>query len=76
MTPLEGYSDTFAIETSQVPEAHPTEILALLWTLFGPDSRAESHDISKILDRLIASDRKLERDRRLQWLEQRYLRYD
>lgn len=76
MTPLEGYSNAFVIERSQAPEAYPTETLALLWTLLGPDSQAESYEISKILDRLIAADPELERDRRLQWLDQRYLRYD
>ncbi|PWE26994.1 hypothetical protein C4N9_18485 [Pararhodobacter marinus] len=76
MTPLEGYNIPFVIERSKAPEAHPTETLALLWTLFGPNSQAEAHGISKILDRLIASDPKLEWDRRLQWLDQRYLHYD
>lgn len=75
MTPLEGYRNTLVIERSQAPEAHPTETLALLWTLFGPESKTESSEVSKILDRIIAADPELERDRRLQWLDQRYLRY-
>lgn len=76
MTPLEGYSGTYHIEKSQAPDVHPTETLVLLWKLLGPDSQAESHDAPKLLDRLIAADPKLERDRRLQWLEQRYLRIE
>lgn len=76
MTPLEGYSSAYAIQDSQAPEAHPTETLALLWKLFGPDCQAESHEISKILDRLIAAAPELERDRRLQWLDQKHPRYN
>jgi hypothetical protein len=76
LTPLEGYSDIYEIEASSAPDDHPAETLTLLWKLFGPDSQAESHDIPKLLDRLVAADPKLERDRRLQWLEQRYLRYE
>lgn len=74
ITPLEGYSGTYEIEKSQAPDVHPAETLALLWKLLGPDSQAESYDAPKLLDRLIAADPKLERDRRLQWLDQRYRR--
>ena len=76
MTPLEGYSGIYDIDASPAPDVFPAETLALLWKLLGPDSQAESHDAPKLLDRLIAADPKLERDRRLQWLEQRYLRYE
>lgn len=76
MTPLEGYDSLYEIENSQAPDNYPTETLALLWELFGPDSQAEAHEVPQILDRLIAADRNLERDRRLQWLDQRYLRQD
>lgn len=76
ITPLHGYSGVHEIDASSAPEDHPTETLSLLWKLYGPDSQAESHDLPKLLDRLVAADPKLERDRRLQWLEQRYPRYE
>ena len=76
ITPIEGHSSVYDIESSQAPENHPVETLMLIWKLLGPDSQAESHNVPKLLDRLIASDPKLETDRRLQWLEQRYLRYE
>jgi hypothetical protein len=76
ITPLEGHSSLYDIDASQAPQNHPVETLTLIWKLLGPDSQAESHDVPKLLDRLITSDPKLETDRRLQWLEQRYLRYE
>ena len=76
ITPLEGYSGMNQIDASRAPDDHPAETLTLLWKLLGPESQAESHDAPKLLDRLIAANPKLERDRRLQWLEQRYLRYE
>ncbi|MDT0684158.1 SIR2 family protein [Roseicyclus sp. F158] len=75
ITPLEGYSGTYEINASTAPDDYPAETLTLLWILLGPDSQATSHDVPKLLDRLISADPKLERDRRLQWLEQRYIRY-
>lgn len=76
ITPLQGYSSVYEIDASSAPNDYPAETLSLLWRLFGPDSQAESHDLPKLLDRLIAANQRLERDRRLQWLEQRYLRYE
>lgn len=76
MTPIEGHSGVYEIESSTAPENYPVETLTLIWKLLGPDSKSEGHDVPKLLDRLIASDPRLETDRRLQWLEQRYMRYE
>lgn len=76
ITPIEGHSSVYDIGASSAPETHPNETLTLIWRLLGPESQAESHDVPKLLDRLIAADPKLETDRRLQWLEQRYIRYE
>lgn len=65
-----------AITNSKAPENFPDEILDLLWLAFGPASRASAYEMPKVLDRLIEAKPALERDRRLQWLEQRSVRYD
>ena len=65
-----------AVTKSSAPEDYPDETLDLLWLAFGPESRASAHEMPKVLDRLIASKARLELDRRLQWLEQRTVRYD
>jgi hypothetical protein len=76
ITPLEGHSSVYDIESSQAPENPPVETLALIWRLLGPDSQSEGYNVTKLLDRIILNDPRLETDRRLQWLEQRYIRYD
>ena len=63
------------IESSEVPEQFPRETLELLWTICGPESRGQMTDLGEVLDRIIGADERLETDRRLQWLEQRAVRY-
>jgi hypothetical protein len=65
-----------AITNSKAPEDFPDETLDLLWLVFGPTSLATAYEMPKVLDRLIATKPALELDRRLQWLEQRTVRYE
>lgn len=76
IAPFEGRGTLYDIESTTAPEDHPLETLTLLWALLGPDSQAESYNLPKLLDRLVAANPLLETDRRLQWLEQRFMRYD
>ncbi|MCP3732568.1 SIR2 family protein [Sphingomonas sp. MG17] len=73
---IEGGGSTYAIEKSAVPERFPRETLVILWKLFGPGSSGDLYGVPKILDRLVAALPAIELDRRLQWLEQRAVRYD
>jgi hypothetical protein len=67
---------TYTICESQVPEKFPSETLTLLWKLFGIGSTGDLHNVHQILDRVVAVQPKLEVDRRLQWLDQRAVRYE
>ena len=62
------------IVKSEAPEKFPLEVLDLLWLVFGPGG-ASSHDMGKVLDRLVVADPTIEVDRRFQSLEQRTTRY-
>lgn len=73
---IEGYWGVYVIEKSAAPEKFPRETLALLWRLFGMDSTADLHGIPKILDRLIVAMPSIQFDRRLQYLDERAIRYD
>ncbi|MCX8999914.1 SIR2 family protein [Rhizobiaceae bacterium BDR2-2] len=73
---IEGHWGVYVIEESEAPEKFPRETLTLLWRLFGIDSTGDLYGIPKILDRLIAAMPAIEFDRRLQWLDQRAIRYD
>lgn len=61
------------IVKSEAPEKYPLAVLDLLWIVFGRG--ASSHDMGKVLDRLLAADPTIEVDRRFQSLEQRATRY-
>ncbi len=63
------------IGRSGAPEQHPAVVLELLWILCGPGFEGQSTELAKILDRLVVAMPALETDRRLQWLEQRAVRY-
>ena len=76
MSLLEGHGGTDAIERSEAPEKFPRETLILLWKLFGPNTTSELFGVPKILDRLIAALPAVELDRRLQWLDQKSIRYE
>lgn len=58
---------------SGAPEQSPLEVLDLLWIVFGRG--ASSHDMGKVLDRLLAADPTIEVDRRFQFLMRRTTRY-
>jgi len=62
------------IVKSEAPEKFPLEVLDLLWLVFGLGG-ASSHDMGKVLDRLVAADPTIEVDRRFQSLEHRTTRY-
>ena len=72
----QGRGSLRSIVSSEAPEKFPCQTLSLLWLVCGPSSRGSFYEISKIIDRLIASDPDIEADRRLQWLEHRAERYD
>ena len=72
----QGRGSLRSIVASEAPEKFSRQTLSLLWLVCGPRSRGSFYEISKIIDRLIASDPDLEVDRRLQWLEHRAERYD
>ncbi|MEG3153514.1 SIR2 family protein [Sphingomonas sp. RB1R13] len=76
ITQIEGHGGTFTIERSEAPERFPRDTLALLWRLYGPGTTSNLHSVPKILDRLVAAMPAIETDRRLQWLEQRAVRYE
>jgi len=76
MSLLEGHGGTHVIERSEAPEKFPRETLILLWKLFGPGTTSDLYGVPKILDRLIAALPAIELDRRLQWLEQKAMRYE
>ena len=70
-----GHGSLRSIVTSKAPENFPRDTLSLLWLVCGLNSRGSFHEISEIIDRLIASDANIEIDRRLQWLEHRAERF-
>ena len=72
----QGYGSLSSVVSSRAPDNFPRETLDLLWLVCGRGSRGRFHDIPKILDRLVAAEPELEIDRRLQWLENRAVRYD
>ena len=72
----QGRGSLRSIVSSEAPEKFPRQTLSLLWLVCGPSSSGSFYEISKIIDRLIASDPDVEVDRRLQWLEHRAERYD
>ncbi|MDT4819507.1 SIR2-like domain protein [compost metagenome] len=74
LTRLEGRSGLSSLQNSPAPEQYPRETLALLWHLFGPGSEGSLYNIPKVIARLIQAEPSLERDRRLQWLDQRATR--
>jgi hypothetical protein len=76
LTPSKAdWANIYFIGKSDAPEQHPGVVLELLWILCGPGFVGQSTDLAKILDRLIVAKPALETDRRLQWLEQRAVRY-
>ena len=72
----QGRGSLRSIVSSEAPEKFSRQTLSLLWLVCGPSSSGSFYEISKIIDRLIASDPDVEVDRRLQWLEHRAERYD
>lgn len=76
LTRLEGHGGLYVIEKSTSPERFPHETLTLLWQLLGPGTSNNLYGVPKILERMIASDPSIELDRRLQWLDQRAVRYE
>lgn len=76
LTRLEGHGNLYAIEKSAAPEKFPRETLVLLWQLFGPGSSSNLYGVPNILERMIGSEPSIELDRRLQWLDQRAVRYE
>lgn len=73
---LERHGSLFAIKQSTVPDEFPMETLTLLWRLCGPGCSASLYDIPHILERIIEAQPAIETDRRLQWLNQRAVRYE
>lgn len=76
LTRLEGHGNLYAIEQSASPEQFPRETLTLLWQLFGPGTTSNLYGVPNILERMIGSEPSIEFDRRLQWLDQRAVRYE
>ncbi|NMX50132.1 SIR2 family protein [Pseudomonas veronii] len=76
LTRLEGHGNLYGIEQSASPEQFPRETLTLLWQLFGPGTTSNLYGVPNILERMIESDPSIEFDRRLQWLDQRAVRYE
>lgn len=76
ITLLEGHGGTFTIDRSTAPDAFPDDTLVLLWRLFGPGTTSDLHGVPKILERLVTARPAIETDRRLQWLDQRAVRYE
>ena len=76
LTPFVGdwYSLHF-LESSNAPQQHPETTLELLWVICGQGSRGQSTELGKILDRIVVVRPALETDRRLQWLQQKAVRY-
>ncbi len=70
------YGTLHTILSSKIAEQFPQETLSLLWLVCGPGSRGSFFEISKIIDRLVDAEPKLEVDRRLQWLETQTTRFD
>lgn len=59
---------------SAAPEEFPRQVLDLLWLVYGAMGET-SHDMDRVLDRLVKADPEIEVDRRFQSLEQRTTRY-
>lgn len=76
ITLLEGHGGTYTIDRSATPDAFPDDTLGLLWRLFGPGTTSDLHGVPKILERLVVARPAIETDRRLQWLDQRAVRYE
>ncbi|RCK26288.1 SIR2 family protein [Thalassospira lucentensis] len=67
-------ASTYPIKNSQAPENFPSEVLDLLWLVFGAKGSV-SYDVPKLLDRIKEADPNIEVDRRFQSLEQLTIRY-
>lgn len=76
LSPVAGRVGLHFLTESAAPEEHPAATLDLLWALFGVDKVQDSHDLPKLLDRLLVAAPALEVDRRFQSLEHRVVRYD
>lgn len=75
LTQVDGHFSLHSIEKSDMPERFPQETLILLWRIFGPGCTSV-YGLPKILERMIKAERAIELDRRLQWLDQKALRYE
>jgi hypothetical protein len=69
-----GNEGIFPVTQSKVPEQFPSQVLDLLWLIFGPTGET-GYDMAETLDRLLAADPSIEVDRRFQSLELRTTRY-
>jgi len=76
LTLQQGYGSLYSLTNSDIPEKFPRDTLALVWRIFGPGCVVIPYEVSKIIDRLIKAEPLLERDRRLQWLDQNSIRFD
>lgn len=76
MSPSNSAVNSYQLGQSKAPENFPRQTLALLWKLFGSRSRSQLYEIDKILDRIVKADPEIEFDRRLQWLNQRAVRFE
>jgi len=70
-----GWHSLYFLDASLAPTQYPGTSLDLLWILCGPAGQGQSSELGKILDSIVAADPSLEVDRRLQWLEQKAVRY-
>jgi len=70
-----GWLSLHFLDSSSAPTQYPAASLDLLWILCGPASHGQSSELGKILDSIVAAEPTLEVDRRLQWLEQKAIRY-
>jgi hypothetical protein len=72
LTAFQGdYPSLHFLSSSKAPDMHPVASLDLLWILCGPDFSGRPYGLNEVIKRIAAADRRLELDRRLQWLEQR-----
>lgn len=65
----------FFLSDSEIASQFPKQTLELIWILCGPSATAQFYDLGKIIDCLTTADPGLTIDRRIQWLEQRAIRY-
>lgn len=75
LTLADTHFSLHSIEKSDLPEKFPQETLVLLWRIFGPGSTGV-YGLPKILERMIKADPLIELDRRLQWLDQKAVRFE